>query len=600
MRQIGFLLPWRFARASLALAFALVSMNAVGQQVPITLYESLAGDLNYVVTGGSLRTQPNSGPGANACAVGASSANPLNGIPTGSTITRAYLYWAGSYSTAGGSTRTTPDLNVFLNGVGVSASRNFLLTFPFGTTNYDYFSGFADVTAQVAATGNAMYTVSGLSVNTATPHCAVAAVLAGWSMVVVYENATTERLRVINLFDGFQFFRGSSITLTPNNFVAPANPDGKHTVVTWEGDVENSAPLGLVSETLSFNGTPLIDGFNPTNNQFNSTINSLGNGSNVDFGVDIDTYDVSALISAGDTSASTIYASGADLVLLQLEVFSAANVEVADLALTKSHSGNFVARQNNDFSLTVVNNGPRDDPGQITINDTLPAGLTFASAVGSGWSCSAVAQDVTCTHPGPIAVGQSLPPVTLSVLVDASVAPSVTNTAVVSSPTFDNVTGNDQSIDTATVDVLNPSLRLRKTVRTLSDPISASNPKAIPGAEVEYIITATNQGPGPVDANTVVITDVIPSDLAVLVSSTPADPISFVDGSPPTGLGFSFASDVAFSNAGGGGAPFNYTPTPDADGYDSAVTGVRVGLQGIFPGATSAGDPSFEIRIRAK
>ncbi|MEM7252176.1 MAG: hypothetical protein AAF493_12195 [Pseudomonadota bacterium] len=114
--------------------------NAWAQQVPIDLYESFAGDLNYVVTGGSLRSAPNSGTGADPCAVGTSSTNPLGGIPAGSTIVRAYLYWAGSYSTAGGSTQTTPDLTVSLNGDVVPATRSFLLGFPFGATTYPYCS----------------------------------------------------------------------------------------------------------------------------------------------------------------------------------------------------------------------------------------------------------------------------------------------------------------------------------------------------------------------------------------------------------------------------------------------------------------------------
>ncbi|MEM7254050.1 MAG: DUF11 domain-containing protein, partial [Pseudomonadota bacterium] len=472
------------------------------------------------------------------------------------------------------------------------------LGFPFGATTYPYFSGFADVTTIVENTGNANYTLSGLSVNTGTPHCAVSAVLAGWSLVVVYQNTTTERLRVINLFDGFQYFRGSSITLTPNNFVAPASPDGKHSIVTWEGDVENSTSLGGVTENLTFNGTDLIDALNPLNNQFNSTINTLGNDSDQDFGVDIDTYDVSALISPGDTSATTIYASGADLVLLQLEVFSAANVEVADLAVTKSHVGDFTARQNNDFQINVQNNGPRADPGTITVTDTLPSGLTYVSSSGVGWSCSASGQDVTCTHAGPLPVGQSLPQMTITVLVDASSAPGISNTAVVSSPTFDNVSGNDMSTDTITINVLDPALRVSKTAATTADPVNdGSNPKAIPGAEVEYAVTVENQGPGPVDSDTLVITDVVPSGTSLRVSTLSGTPVTFVDGSVSSGLRFDFATDVTYSNNPGGGAPFTYVPTADADGFDSAVTGVRIALDGILPGSSSGGNPSFEVRF---
>ena len=42
----------------------------------------------------------------------------------------------------------------------------------------------------------------------------------------------------------------------------------------------------------------------------------------------------------------------------------------------------------------------------FTVNDTLPAGIGFISGAGSGWSCSAVGQDVTCLHAGPLASGK--------------------------------------------------------------------------------------------------------------------------------------------------------------------------------------------------
>ena len=246
---ISLLVPWYSAQAG----------------VPVTLYNSFAGNMNYTATGGTLRTQPNSG---NACAVSNSGSATLSGIPVGATITAAYLYWAGSGSTA--------DNNVTLDGVAISADRSFAETFNYLGTNYDFFSGFEDVTAQVALKGNGSYTFANLTVNNGAPHCGVAAVLSGWSLLVIYENAS-EPLRVINVFDGFQYFRGSSLALTPDNFVVPnSGIDGKHGILTWEGDAGNSAALGGFTEALIFNGTQLTDGLNPVNNQFNSTINVLG------------------------------------------------------------------------------------------------------------------------------------------------------------------------------------------------------------------------------------------------------------------------------------------------------------------------------------
>ena len=328
----------------------------IGQAgTPISLYRSFAGNLDYVGTGGTLRTQAN---GVNACAVTTSGTSTLSGIPAGASIRAAYLYWAGSYSVSGGSTRTTPDFAVSFDGQNVTADRSFTETFAYNGTDYDFFSGVKDVTAIVSARGNGTYTFANLSVNTGTPHCAVQAVVAGWSLVVIYEHAS-QPLRVVNVFDGFEYYRGSEIVLAPSNFQIPTSPiDGKHSCISWEGDVENSAPLNGFTENLLFNGNPLIDSYNPLNNQFNSSINFLG--STNAYGVDFDAYDISPYLTAGDTSAISAYRSGGDLVLLSAEVISVTNTPVADLSIVKSHTGTFTSGQNGEYRLVVSNAGRKN------------------------------------------------------------------------------------------------------------------------------------------------------------------------------------------------------------------------------------------------
>src|SRR4030095_9823592 len=101
-----------------------------------------------------------------------------------------------------------------------------------------------------------------------------------------------------------------------------------------------------VSESLTFNGSLLDDGLvpagsSPTVQQFDGTVNT--GGVLTSYGVDVDTYDVSSFLAPGNTSATTTYSSGADLVLLSAEVISFTTEPIVDLAVTKSHSGNFVA-----------------------------------------------------------------------------------------------------------------------------------------------------------------------------------------------------------------------------------------------------------------
>lgn len=72
----------------------------------------------------------------------------------------------------------------------------------------------------------------------------------------------------------------------------------------------------------------------------------------------------------------------------------------------------------------------------------------------------------------------------------------------------------------------------------------------------------------------------------------------FTDSSPASGLGFSYASNVASSNRVGGGARYNYAPVPNAAGVDLAVTGLRIAPTGKLARATAAGQPGFTASFR--
>ncbi|MEB8434206.1 hypothetical protein OO007_18360 [Cocleimonas sp. KMM 6892] len=153
-----------------------------------------------------------------------------------------------------------------------------------------------------------------------------------------------------------------------------------------------------------------------------------------------------------------------------------------------------------------------------------------------------------------------------------------------------------------------PSISLRKSALTISDPINGtSNPKTIPGALKQYAIEATNAGIGVADLNSIVVTDAIPANTALYVddiSGVSTGPIRFVDGSPPSGLSYNYAGlssasdNLSFSN--NGGSNYTYTPTPDADGVDANVTHIRVSTTGQFLGTTVAGDPSFQLLFRVR
>ena len=349
------------ARLAVALATTLSAAYATpahADPVRAVPYRTFAGNLDFVVTGGSLRNTPNTN---NACALSNADSSPLAGIPSGATIHAAYLYWAGS--------GPTPDTTVSLSGTTVVADRTFTESYAQGGLNLRFFSGFADVTNVVATRRNGNYSFSGLSVTNTNlgggqNYCAEQAVLSGWGLVVIFEDPA-QPLRIVQLFDGFEHLQGNQATL-PHNFAVPATGvDGKLGVLSWEGDIDDSARSRGSSEGLIFDGqsappTSLSDPLNPPDNPHNSTINTLP--SDREYGVDFDIYDISPGLRSGDTSAVTTVATGSDLILLSAAILSVASTDMVDLALAKTLAGNLSAGQTDSYDLTVTNNGPGSGP----------------------------------------------------------------------------------------------------------------------------------------------------------------------------------------------------------------------------------------------
>jgi uncharacterized repeat protein (TIGR01451 family) len=498
--------------------FALLGVRDAGAQA-ITRYVRDTGNINFVTTGGSLRNAANT---SSPCTVNSTSSQTLSGIPATRTVRKAYLYWGASGNSA--------DTTVTLNGSNVTASRTFSRTFNNGTA-FNFFGGFADVTSLVSGNGN--YTFGGLNVATGAPWCASQAVVGGWALIVIYQGAG-ERLRAINLYDGLDYFYGSQVTQTPDGFRVPANNiDGRIAVFTLEGDPQNSDAQNGFSESLRFNGAALNDGLvpadsDPTNQQFDGTVNTAGSPANVrSYGIDVDQYDVSNLLSPGQTSATTIYSSGDDLVLLMAQIVSATSDPAVDLGVTLNHSGTFVAGQTGQYTINVSNAaGMEREDNTVTVKDTLPAGFSFASASGTGWSCSAAGQVVTCTHAPMLNAGASFPTLTLTVNVTKNAAASSTNSVTVSSPSFDSNSANDSDTDVTAVAFPN----LSTSTKTVLD---LNGGDAAPGDTLRYTITLTETGGRA--ATGVSVTDHIPANTTFAsVVSLPAGASSSFS-PPPNG-----------------------------------------------------------------
>ena len=144
------------------------------------------------------------------------------------------------------------------------------------------------------------------------------------------------------------------------------------------------------------------------------------------------------------------------------------------------------------------------------------------------------------------------------------------------------------------------TVSVTKVSSVVSDPVNGStNPKALPGAIVEYLISVTNTGGENADADSVSVTDDAPADAKMCLTSFGggSGPVVFNAGTPSSGLTFSYISldstsdDIEFSSDDG--ANWNYVPSPDSEGCDANITDFRV-----EPGGSFAASATFSLRVR--
>jgi uncharacterized repeat protein (TIGR01451 family) len=474
-----------------------------GAYTDITLYASYAGKIDFTATGRSLKTSDTT--------VGTSAGNTLS-LPAGTTVKAAYLYWAGSWNSQNAG--SSPDYSITFAYSGspalsiTGADREFTEDFArfngASDSNEDYFGGFKDVTAYVRQNGAGTYTVSDLTVWTGTPHSSYSTIVAGWSLIVIYEYpaASAEPLRVVNVYDGFKLYYSAAasdeIDLTPSNFKIPAsNIRGKHGYLSWEGDVGNSNSY----ENLYFNNHVITSAANTQNNPYNSTLtfpsgdpnsglsSTAGNDAR-SLGLDLDFFDISAYLNAGDTSVATRYQTGTDMVILNAEVLSVTNTDVSDLSISGTGNGPFVAGSNGSYTLKVANNGP-SAADTIQVTGTLPMGLTYLNTVSGNWS-AAVTDDgggttVVWTYTGstPVEAGTVLQDLVFNVSVESSSVGSdgrIPASFSVSSPNFDNHSDDDTVVTSTDASALR--VQISSSARGLA--------KA--GDRISYTATVTNVG----------------------------------------------------------------------------------------------------------
>ncbi|HEU5416817.1 MAG TPA: hypothetical protein VFV41_03920 [Streptosporangiaceae bacterium] len=170
---------------------------------------------------------------------------------------------------------------------------------------------------------------------------------------------------------------------------------------------------------------------------------------------------ITAVVSVSGTAASgneTVQVSGGGDAVAPASVSAATTIAAASLAtappasdnppvlsVSSSHAGPFAQGDAADSYTLKVSSSASGGPtsGQVTVTDTLPAGLTPARMSGPGWSCSLAPATLpgpvnlfepapACTRSDTLAPGSAYPPITLTVATANNARASVANSVTVS------------------------------------------------------------------------------------------------------------------------------------------------------------------------
>jgi len=211
----------------------------------------------------------------------------------------------------------------------------------------------------------------------------------------------------------------------------------------------------------------------------------------------------------GSTSG-TSGSSATNATLGQVTGIQSASLCSPDLKVTKSHVGNFTRGTVASYTITVSNVSLYGaTSGVVTMDDTLPLGISPTSATGTGWSCSVSGQTVSCTRSDALAVGGTYPSITLNALVAQSAPATLTNVAVISGGGDANLL-NDTATDVAAVV---SSADMSVTLAASPNPVAS-------GGNITYTIVATDNGPSAADNATMVMA--VPANTTFVSLTTPS------------------------------------------------------------------------------
>jgi hypothetical protein len=317
--RLGLLIP---AACLLALPGpAAARCTAPGDPDCVDLQADFRGTVDFFATGAALTVNDDEDDRPDRALDEATVVVPGRRIPAKARLLKAYLYFGGSLF-ADGDEVEAPDMQVELQVPGAT-------TFTPVTGDEVYRSGpipgfpevilysvRADITAlmqDAQASLPGTYRLRGFAAdifNGAQEHTAATA---AFSIILIFEEPRLPP-RSIVLFDGMQEVLGSTVALDLSGFIVSEQPSGSVTIFALEGDCnpgpescargDNLAGLERARVIGADGARTLVlqDDLNPPNDLFNRTINTVDPPLSNVTGTDIDTFDITEVLRAGDES----------------------------------------------------------------------------------------------------------------------------------------------------------------------------------------------------------------------------------------------------------------------------------------------------------
>lgn len=307
-------------------------------------------------------------------------------VPSGAKITYARIYWSSSLNEG-----YTPSPSIVIDRPGTAGFKEITVTADPKDIVRDaggsslVFQASADISRIVQTYGPGAYRVRGYATSPLVDLGQDVAWVS-WSMLAAYRDDSAP-VRNITIFDGLTRVGPDAVVPQPiAGFAVPptGTPEGRLTLIAYEGDSEKTG------DSLSWNGTEIADALNPLDNFFNSTRSRLGQAVSVvgDLpqlsgvpnsmaSVDMDTVDISGLLTPGATSATVALRVTSDVVYLGVLATSIVSKKpILETTLTYPPGSSMRPGDVLEFTSTTRNIG--DDTAQNTvITHPLPAGLSY-------------------------------------------------------------------------------------------------------------------------------------------------------------------------------------------------------------------------------